>query len=67
MKKKRVIGLVLAAALVLLAIAYLWGPSTAPAGQQPLVTLSSANFAEFEKAFDSGADAPRLLLLLSPT
>ena len=67
MRKKRIIGLVLAAVLALLAIAYLWGPATVPAGQQPLVTLSSANFAEFEKAFDADAAAPRLLLLLSPT
>jgi len=43
------------------------GPSGAPAGQQPLLALSSANFGEFEKAFDANADVPRLLLLVSPT
>ena len=67
MTKKRAIVLTAAAALVLLLVAYLWGPSSVPVGQQPLLSLSRANFGEFEKAFDARAEAPRLLLLLSPT
>jgi len=67
MKRKRLIGVGLAAGLVLLAVAYLWGPGSAPRGQEPLVTLSAGNLAEFEKAFDSDTDVPRLVLLLSPT
>jgi len=67
MKKKRAIVVTIAAVLVLLAVAYLWGPSSVPAGQEPLLALSSTNFSEFEKAFDSNTDVPRLVLLLSPT
>jgi hypothetical protein len=67
MKKKRVIGIGIAAVLVLLGVAYLWGPGSAPRGQEPIVTLSEGNVLEFEKAFDAAADAPRLVLLLSPT
>jgi hypothetical protein len=67
MKKKRAIFVVAAAVLVLLAAAYLWGPSSVPAGQEPLVTLSRTNFSEFETAFDGDTNVPRLLLLLSPT
>lgn len=63
------IGIILAvvAALVLCAAIYLWGPSTAPKGQDALVTLSDANKHEFKTAFDSDVDVPRLVLLLSPT
>jgi hypothetical protein len=67
MKKKRLIGVAVAAILVLLTGAYLWGPGSAPRGQEPVVTLSERNPGEFEKAFDAEADVPRLVLLLSPT
>ncbi|MFZ0821436.1 MAG: hypothetical protein WAM91_15315 [Candidatus Acidiferrales bacterium] len=46
---------------------YLWGPSKAPEGQQPLTRLSSANFIEFEAAFDAAADGPRVVIQVSPT
>ena len=64
--KRRAI-FVAAAAVVLLAIAYLWGPSSVPAGQEPLVTLSDANWGEFAAAFDADPNVPRMVLLLSPT
>ena len=65
--KKRVI-LVAAVAIVLaLAAAYLWGPASVPAGQEPLAVLSNADLREFTSAFDRDADVPRLVLLLSPT
>ena len=67
MKKKRVIALVVAVIVAFLVAGYLWGPGTAPRGQEPLVSLSGQNFSEFEKAFDEDADVPRLVLLLSPT
>jgi hypothetical protein len=67
MKKERLIGVAAAAILVLLAVAYLWGPGSAPRGQEPVVTLSEGNPGEFEKAFDAETDVPRLVLLLSPT
>jgi hypothetical protein len=67
MKKTRVIGVVAAVIIVFLAVSYLWGPGTVPRGQQPLVSLSSQNFREFEKAFDEDVEVPRLVLLLAPT
>ena len=65
--KRRAILVVVAAIVVLLAIVYVWGPSSVPAGQQPLVTLSQANWSEFAAAFDADPNVPRMLLLLSPT
>lgn len=65
--KRRLVILVLLAALLLFAVAYLSGPSKTPPAQKPLSTLSAANFSEFEAAFDEAADTPRLVLLLSPT
>jgi hypothetical protein len=67
MKKKRLIGIAVAAVVVLLAVAYLWVPGSAPHGQEPVVALSEGNFEEFGKAFDAETDVPRLVLLLSPT
>ena len=64
--KKRAIVVAAAAILVLLGVVYLWGPGSAPPGQEPVLTLSETNFSEFEKAFDTEADVPRLVLLLSP-
>jgi len=65
--KKRAALLAATTILVLVAAVYLWGPSTVPPGQEPLVTLTSTNFSEFENAFDRDTDVPRLVLLLSPT
>jgi len=65
--KRRLTGVAVAAVLALLAAAYLWGPGSAPRGQEPVVTLSGGNPAEFEKAFDADSNVPRLVLLLSPT
>ena len=67
MKRKRLIGVGVAAVLVLLVAVYLWGPGSAPRGQEPVVTLSERNLGEFEKAFDAESDVARLVLLLSPT
>ena len=67
MKSKRAILVAVAAFGLALAAAYLWGPSSAPRGQEPLVALSDANFNEFANAFDASPDVPRLVLLLSPT
>ena len=67
MKEKRLIGVGVAAVLMLLGAAYLWGPGSAPPGQAPVVTLSEGSLGEFEKAFDADPGVPRLVLLLSPT
>ena len=65
--KKRAIVLAVIAVVLLLAVVYLWRPSAVPAGQEPLVELSTINFSDFENAFDRDSDTPRLVLLLSPT
>lgn len=66
MKRRAIIVAVVAVAL-LLAGAYFWGPSLAPAGQDPLTVLSPENLGEFKAAFDANSDASRMVLLLSPT
>jgi hypothetical protein len=66
MKKKLATCLAICV-LLLLVIFYLWGPSAVPTGQQALLTLSGANFSDFQKAFDARADGPRMVLLVSPT
>ena len=66
MKKKAVIATAIAVVL-LLAVVYLWGPSSVPPGQEPLTVLSNADLREFAAAFDGDADVPRMVLLLSPT
>jgi hypothetical protein len=65
--KKRAIPIAVAAVVLLLMIAYLWGPSSVPPGQEHLVTLSNANLSEFGAAFDADSSEPRMVLLLSPT
>jgi hypothetical protein len=67
MKRKWLVGVAVTTVVLLLSAAYLWGPGSAPRDQAPVVTLSVGNFGEFEKAFDSEADVPRLVLLLSRT
>jgi hypothetical protein len=65
--KKGAIGAAAIAFLLLLAVVYLWCPSSAPTGQEPLTVLSEPDLREFAAAFDRDADAPRMVLLLSPT
>ena len=68
MTRKKTAGVVAVLAVpLLLAALYLWGPSRTPSVQPSLLTLSRANLNQFEAAFDATPDAPRLLLLLSPT
>ncbi len=66
-KKKRALVLAAVAILLVLAAVYLWGPSSIPATQKPLSILAPANFGDFGAAFDADSEAPRLVLLLSPT
>jgi hypothetical protein len=66
MKRKAIIAGVMATLLLLVA-AYLWGPSSVPQGQPPLLTLTAGDFSEFETAFDGDTSVPCVVLLLSPT
>ncbi|HKU27220.1 MAG TPA: hypothetical protein VJQ54_17225 [Candidatus Sulfotelmatobacter sp.] len=66
MTPKRIIGFSLAA-LLLLIFFYLYGGSTVPQGQQPLVRLNSSNIGRLKDAFNASANSVRLLVLVSPT
>jgi len=65
--KKKSIAIVVAVVALLLAAVYLRMDSSTPPGQEPLATLTAANFAAFEESFDKSMEGPRLVLLLSPT
>jgi len=65
--KKKSIAIVVAVVIPLLVAVYLRMDSSTPPGQEPLATLSAANFAAFEESFDKSTEGPRLVLLLSPT
>ena len=64
-KKQLAVGVALAG--MLFAVFFLRMDSATPQGQLPLATLSTANFAAFESAFDKSTEGLRLVLLLSPT
>jgi len=65
-KKKSIAFGVRAMILIFLAVYFMLDSSTPP-GQEPLATVTTANFAAFEQAFDKSTEGPRLVLLLSPT
>lgn len=65
--KRKLIALAVVVVVVLLAAFYLWMPGKVPAGQPPLITLSSSNIGQFGETFDDRTDIPRLVLLFSPT
>jgi len=55
------------AVLAFLVFYYFYGGSTAPKGQQPLVSLNTSNLASLKDGFDGSANSVRLLVLVSPT
>jgi hypothetical protein len=55
------------AAVVSLFLYFLFGGSTTPAGQQPLVRLNSSNVSSLKDAFNESANSVRILILASPT
>ena len=65
--KKKSIAIGATVVVLFLLGAYFSQNSSTPPGQEPLATLSAANFASFEVAFDKSTEGPRLILLLSPT
>lgn len=61
---------ILAALLALAAASiawYVWGPATAPVGQEPLLALTTENLEQFRAEFNAASDRPRIVALLSPT
>ena len=65
--KKKTIAIGVAVVALLLVAVYLRMDSSTPPGQEPLATLTAANYAAFEESFDKSTEGPRLVLLLSPT
>jgi hypothetical protein len=65
--KKKFFGTGVAVVTLFLVAAYLRMDSSTPPSQEPLATLTTANFAAFEETFDKSTEGPRLVLLLSPT
>jgi hypothetical protein len=65
--KRRTFAIGAAVVALLLLAVYLRMDSSTPPGQDPLATLTTANFATFEESFDKSIEGPRLVLLLSPT
>ena len=66
MIRKRALWLVLAIAILAIGI-YLWGSSSTPLGQPPLVSLNEANVSHFQESFNAAVANTRIVLLLSPT
>jgi len=46
---------------------HFYGGRAVPAGQSPLVSLTSTNFDQLRAAFNSASGEVRIVLLLSPT
>ena len=46
---------------------YLYGGSTVPNGQPPLVRLTDSNFSSLKDSFNSSANSVRVIVMLSPT
>jgi hypothetical protein len=66
MTRKRVLWLVLAIAILAVGF-YLWGSSSTPPGQPPLISLNEANVSQFQQSFNAAFSNTRIVLLLSPT
>ena len=54
--KKKFTGIGVAVVALLLVVAYLRMDSSAPPGQEPLATLTAANFPVFQETFDRSID-----------
>ena len=67
--RRRLIIIVLAIVAVGLGLVgyYLYGGSTVPNGQQPLVRLTDSNFSSLKDSFNSSANSVRVIVMLSPT
>ena len=46
---------------------YLYGGSTVPTGQQPLVRLTDSNLSLLKDSFNGSANSVRVIVMLSPT
>lgn len=66
--KKLLIIIVAIAAIGLGYLAYyLYGGSTVPTGQQPLVRLTDSNVSTLKDSFNESSNSVRVIVMLSPT
>jgi hypothetical protein len=61
-----ILGVLLVAGLLVLGWRF-YGGARVPAGQPPLVFLTSSNFDQLRSAFNASSGDVRIVLLLSPT
>jgi hypothetical protein len=66
MTRNRALSLVFAIAILAVGF-YLWGSSSTPPGQPPLVSLNEADVSQFQQSFNAAFSNTRIVLLLSPT
>ena len=66
MIRRRAVWLIFALAILAIGF-YLWGSSSTPSGQPPLVSLKEDNVSQFQQTFNAAASTTRIVLLLSPT
>lgn len=67
MKRRLIIILAILGICLGLLAYYLYGGSTVPNSQQPLVRLSESNFSSLKDSFNSSANSVRVIVMLSPT
>ena len=67
MKRRLIIILAIVAIGLGFLVYYLYGGSTVPNGQQPLVRLTDSNFSSLKDSFNSSANSVRVIVMLSPT
>lgn len=66
MTRKRALWRVCAIAILAVGY-YLWGASSTPPGQPPLVSLNEANVSQLQQSFNAAISNTRIVLLSSPT
>jgi hypothetical protein len=67
--KRRLLIIILAIVVIGLGLVgyYLYGGSTVPNGQPPLVRLTDSNFSSLKDRFNRSANSVRVIVMLSPT
>ena len=65
-KSLSIVGALVAVALLTLG-QHFYGGERVPAGQPPLLSLTSANFDQLRSSFNEATGDVRIVLLLSPT
>lgn len=64
---RKMVVLLAVITLAVFFIYYLYGGSSTPAGQQPLVRLHESTVSSLRDAFNGSATSVRVLMLVSPT